>query len=167
MDQHYTTTMDSRLGVLTLVATDLGLRAIKWPVERAGRLSLPEEMIHSQDHPILEAARVQLEQYFRVERTEFDLPLDLRGTEFQRSAWAGLATIPYGETVSYSEHAARIGRPKAVRAIGAANGRNPISIVLPCHRVVGVNGNLTGFAGGIETKRDLLALEKTLEFDRR
>jgi methylated-DNA-[protein]-cysteine S-methyltransferase len=159
-DQHYATTFDSRVGELTLVATDDGLRAVKWPVERAGRLPLPEEMISKPDHPVLEATRVQLEEYFRGERTEFDLPLDLRGTDFQKSAWLGLASIPYGKTVSYGEQAARIGRPKAVRAIGAANGRNPISIILPCHRVVGANGDLTGFAGGIETKRDLLAFEQ-------
>jgi methylated-DNA-[protein]-cysteine S-methyltransferase len=159
-DQHYTTTFDSRVGELTLVATDHGLRAIKWPVERVGRLPLPEEMISKSDHPVLEATRDQLEEYFQGERTEFDLPLDLRGTEFQKSAWLALASIPFGETASYGEQAARIGRPTAVRAIGAANGRNPISIILPCHRVVGANGSLTGFAGGIETKRELLAFEK-------
>jgi len=130
-----------------------------WPVERDGRISLPSEMVPDATHPILKAARVQLEEYFAGERTEFDLPLDLRGTEFQQSAWKALASIPYGETASYSEQAERIGRPRAVRAIGAANGRNPVSIVLPCHRVVGASGDLTGFAGGIETKRDLLAFE--------
>jgi methylated-DNA-[protein]-cysteine S-methyltransferase len=160
MDQHYTTTFDSRVGELTLIATDLGLRAVKWPVERVGRLPLPDEMISSSDHPVLEATRVQLEEYFNGERTEFDLPLDLRGTDFQKSAWIALASIPYGETATYGEQAARIDRPKAVRAIGAANGRNPISIILPCHRVVGANGDLTGFAGGIDTKRDLLAFER-------
>lgn len=158
-DQHYTTTFDSRVGVLTLVATDQGLRAVKWPVEREGRLPLPEAMISNPAHPVLKAAREQLDEYFEGERTEFDLPLDLRGTEFQKSAWQALASIPFGETASYGEQAVRIGHPKAVRAIGAANGRNPISIILPCHRVVGANGDLTGFAGGIETKRDLLAFE--------
>ena len=160
-DQHYETTFNSRVGELTLVATDEGLRAVKWPVERTGRLPLPEAMISSSDHPVLEAARLQLEEYFRGERTEFDLPLDLRGTDFQKSAWMALASIPYGETATYGEQAARIDRPGAVRAIGAANGINPISIVLPCHRVIGANGDLTGFAGGIETKRDLLAFEKS------
>jgi methylated-DNA-[protein]-cysteine S-methyltransferase len=159
-DQHYVTTFDSRVGELTLIATNKGLRAVKWPVERADRLSLPDEMISNPEHPVLVATALQLEQYFEGGRTEFDLPLDLRGTEFQQSAWLALADIPYGETVSYCEQAARIGRPGAVRAIGAANGRNPISIILPCHRVVGANGDLTGFAGGIETKRDLLAFEK-------
>jgi methylated-DNA-[protein]-cysteine S-methyltransferase len=160
MDQHYTTTMDSRVGVLTLVATDKGLRAVKWPEEREGRLPLPDELTPSGDHPVLEATKAQLEEYFDGRRAEFDLPLDLRGTEFQRQAWTALASIPFGETVSYGTQAERIGRPKAVRAIGAANGRNPVSIVLPCHRVVGANGDLTGFAGGIETKRELLAFEK-------
>jgi len=160
MDKHYTTTMDSRVGVLTLVATDKGLRAVKWPEEREGRLPLPDELTPSGDHPVLEATKAQLEEYFDGRRAEFDLPLDLRGTEFQRQAWTALASIPFGETVSYGTQAERIGRPKAVRAIGAANGRNPVSIVLPCHRVVGANGDLTGFAGGIETKRELLAFEK-------
>ena len=159
-DQHYTTTFDSRVGELTLVATDQGLRAVKWPVEKVGRLPLPEEMISNPDHPVLKAARIQLEEYFAEERKEFNLPLDLRGTDFQKSAWLALASMPFGETASYGEQAARIGRPRAVRAIGAANGRNPISIILPCHRVVGANGDLTGFAGGIETKRDLLAFER-------
>jgi methylated-DNA-[protein]-cysteine S-methyltransferase len=159
-DQHYTTTMDSRIGKLTLVATDLGLRAVKWPNEREGRLSMPPELISTEDHPVLQVAVLQLEEYFAGSRTSFDLPLDLRGTEFQQLAWRALASIPYGETTSYGVQAERIGRPRAVRAIGAANGRNPISIILPCHRVVGANGSLTGFAGGIETKRELLAFEK-------
>ena len=159
-DQHYTTTIDSPAGELTLVATDLGLRAVTWPVEREGRVSVPPEMISTADHPVLEKAALQLEEYFDGRRTGFDLPLDLRGTEFQQLAWRALASIPYGETTSYGVQAARIGRPRAIRAIGAANGRNPISIILPCHRVVGADGSLTGFAGGIETKRDLLAFEK-------
>lgn len=159
-DQHYTTTLNSRVGKLTLVATDLGLRAVKWPNEREGRVALPPEMIQTEDHPVLRQAVLQLEEYFDGRRTSFDLPLDLRGTEFQQLAWRALASIPYGETTSYGVQAARIGRSRAVRAVGAANGRNPISIVLPCHRVVGADGSLTGFAGGIETKRELLAFEK-------
>lgn len=159
-DQHYMTTFDSQVGELTLVSTDTGLRAVLWPTEREGRVPLAEKITSMPDHRVLSATRSQLEEYFRGERTEFDLPLDLRGTEFQKSAWLALASIPFGETVTYAEQAARIGRPAAVRAIGAANGRNPVSIILPCHRVVGANGDLTGFAGGIETKRDLLAFEK-------
>ncbi len=108
---------------------------------------------------VLDEAAAQLEEYFAGARTTFDLPLDLRGTPFQIAAWEALAAIPYGETRTYAEQAARIGRPDAVRAIGAANGRNPISIVLPCHRVVGSDGSLTGFAGGLEVKAALLAFE--------
>jgi len=160
-DRHYAKTFDSSVGVLTLVATDKGLRAIKWPNEREDRLTLPAELISTDDHPVLQETVLQLEEYFDGRRTNFDLPLDLRGTEFQKLAWRALASIPYSETTSYGVQAERIGRPRAVRAIGAANGCNPISIILPCHRVVGANGSLTCFAGGIETKRELLAFEKS------
>lgn len=108
---------------------------------------------------ILCSAVEQLTAYFAAELLEFDLPLDLRGTEFQTKAWRALASIPYGETISYQRQAERIGVPSAVRAIGAANGKNPCSIVLPCHRVVGADGSLTGFGGGLPTKRALLAFE--------
>ena len=106
----------------------------------------------------------QLQQYFRGERRAFDLPLAPRGTEFQQDVWRALQRIPYGETRSYSDIAREIGRPAAVRAVGAANGANPIPIVIPCHRVVGSNGSLTGFGGGIETKRWLLGLESPTLF---
>jgi len=152
-DSHYMTTLDSQFGELTLVATDKGLRAVKWPNERADRLSLPAETTPQPDHPVLKATRLQLEEYLAGRRTQFDLPLDLRGTEFQQAAWRALTSIPYGTTTSYGVQAARIGRPRAVRAIGAANGRNPISIILPCHRVVGAQGALTGYGGGLEAKR--------------
>ena len=102
------------------------------------------------DHPVLVATVAQLGEYFAGERQEFDLPLDPVGTDFQQSAWSALRTIPYGTTVSYGEQAARMGDRRKARAVGAANGRNPISIVVPCHRVVGSNGALTGFAGGID-----------------
>ena len=108
-------------------------------------------------HPVVAAAAAQLAEYFAGERTDFDLPLDPVGTEFQRSAWEALRTIPYGTTVSYGEQAERMGDRRKARAVGAANGRNPISIIVPCHRVVGANGALTGFAGGIDTKAWLLA----------
>jgi len=111
--------------------------------------------------PVLEAAAEQLREYFAGERTSFDLPLALDGTPFQQEAWRALADIPYGETVSYGEQARRLGRPDAVRAVGAANGANPIAIVLPCHRVIGADGSLTGFGGGLETKRRLLDLERS------
>ena len=104
-------------------------------------------------------ARQQLSEYFAGERKDFDLPLRLNGTEFQLSVLEALQKIPYGETTSYSDIAERIGRPKAVRAVGAANGRNPIPIIVPCHRVIGSHGDLTGFGGGLDTKEALLRLE--------
>jgi methylated-DNA-[protein]-cysteine S-methyltransferase len=106
--------------------------------------------------PVLAAAREQLEAYFDRRLTEFDLPLDARGTDFQRRVWDSLKAIPFGETISYAELARRIDQPKAVRAVGAANGRNPLMIIVPCHRVIGADGSLTGFGGGIERKRWLL-----------
>ncbi len=99
-------------------------------------------------------------EYFAGRRTTFDIPLDLRGTEFQVTVWRALAEIPFGQTSTYGEQAARIGRPSAARAVGAANGRNPVSIVLPCHRIVGKDGSLTGFAGGLDTKQYLLDHER-------
>ena len=109
---------------------------------------------------LLEKASRQLEEYFAGKRKQFDLPLSLRGTEFQRQVWAALRDIPYGETRSYGQIAQAVGRPKAVRAVGMANHRNPISIIVPCHRVVGSDGSLTGYGGGVEAKRFLLALER-------
>jgi methylated-DNA-[protein]-cysteine S-methyltransferase len=109
---------------------------------------------------VLERARRQLQQYFAGERTAFDLPLAPHGTPFQRAVWEALVGIPYGETTSYGDLAARIDRPTAVRAVGAANGQNPIPIVIPCHRVIGRNGSLVGFGGGLETKKRLLDLEQ-------
>ena len=110
---------------------------------------------------MLAVAAAQLSEYFAGTRQEFDLPLDLDGTAFQRRAWTALAKIPYGETRSYGEQARRLGVPRAARAIGAANGANPLPIVLPCHRLVGADGSLTGFGGGLETKRWLLEFEAT------
>ena len=112
------------------------------------------------DHPVIVATVAQLDEYFAGDREEFDLPLDPVGTDFQQSAWMALRTIPYGTTVSYGEQAARMGDRRKARAVGAANGRNPISIVVPCHRVVASNGALTGFAGGIDTKAWLLDHEQ-------
>jgi methylated-DNA-[protein]-cysteine S-methyltransferase len=105
-------------------------------------------------------AVAQLDAYFAGELTEFDLRIRLEGTDFQRTVWAGLREIPYGETSSYGELAARIGRPKASRAVGLANGRNPVAIVVPCHRVIGASGSLTGYGGGLDRKRTLLDLER-------
>ncbi len=151
--------LDSPLGVLTLVASDVGLVAVLWPDDDPRRVPLTAIVQHD-DHPILRAATAQLTAYFAGERRVFDVPLDMRGTDFQKAVWAALLTIPYGETRSYGTIALALGRPDASRAVGAANGRNPISIIVPCHRVVGSTGKLTGFAGGMTAKARLLALER-------
>ena len=149
----------SPVGRLTLVAGEAGLVAILWENEDPKRVPLgPAE--GDAGRPILREAERQLSDYFAGRRTVFDLPLDFRGTAFQRAVWGELLKIPYGETRSYGEIAWAIGSPSAVRAVGAANGRNPISIVAPCHRVIGASGKLTGFAGGLEAKAFLLDLER-------
>jgi len=114
------------------------------------------------DNPILQLARRQLDEYFARTRTSFDLPLDAEGTAFERRVWDLLRAIPYGTTTSYGELARRLGEPKEARAVGAANGKNPIPIIVPCHRVIGANGDLTGFGGGLERKRWLLEHEGAL-----
>lgn len=149
----------SPYGPLTIIGSTDGLRAILWPEDDPARVGLSGVEVQEGTTDHLNDAALQLDEYFLGRRTTFELSLDLRGTPFQIAAWEALATIPYGETRTYSEQAARIRRPNAVRAIGAANGRNPISIALPCHRVVGSDGSLTGFAGGLETKAALLAFE--------
>lgn len=156
LDALVTTRHPTPFGELTLVASSAGLRAVLWPVEREGRVRLPEEVREDPDDELLLTAARQLDEYAAGRRRSFDLPLDLHGTELQRATWERLADIPFGETCTYGEHAARIGRPQAVRAVAAAIGRNPVSIVLPCHRVLGSDGSLTGFAGGLDTKRLLL-----------
>lgn len=150
--------IDSPVGTLKLVASDAGLAAILWPNDDPARVRLGVP-IEDDAHPVLLETERQLLEYFDGRRKAFDLKLDFNGTGFQRAVWAALLTIPYGETRSYAQIARQIGRPDAVRAVGAANGRNPISIVAPCHRVIGSTGKLTGFAGGLETKAFLLALE--------
>jgi methylated-DNA-[protein]-cysteine S-methyltransferase len=150
--------VDSPVGRLKLVATDEGLSAILWPVERPGRVRL-HPAIEDDRHPVLVEAERQLAEYFGGRRKQFDLKLDFAGTAFQREVWSALLTIPFGETRSYAQIAQQIGRPAASRAVGAANGRNPIAIVVPCHRVIGANGSLTGYAGGLDQKRALLDLE--------
>jgi methylated-DNA-[protein]-cysteine S-methyltransferase len=147
------TEIDTPVGALTLVAGDNGLRAILWPDQS------PPRDAEAGSHPVIADAEQQLDEYFAGARRSFDLPLDLVGTPFQQRAWLALATIPFGTTISYGEQARRLGVPRAVRAIGAANGRNPLSIVLPCHRVVGANGALTGYGGGLDAKRHLLEHE--------
>jgi methylated-DNA-[protein]-cysteine S-methyltransferase len=146
------------IGELTLVATDEGLAAVLWENDRPTRVRVnigTEESLH----PMLVEAERQLEEYFAGRRRHFSLKLDVTGTAFQRKVWNALLTIPFGETRSYSEIARQIGRPGAARAVGAANSRNPVSIVAPCHRVIGATGELTGFAGGLDIKARLLALE--------
>ena len=151
--------LPSPLGDLTLVADDFALVAILWPDDRPGRVPLGASA-DTPDHRVLAAAAAQLADYFAGSRTAFDLPLAPRGTAFQRDVWRALDEIPYGETRTYADIARTIGRPTATRAVGAANGRNPISIVTPCHRVIGRSGALTGFAGGLAAKQHLLALEQ-------
>jgi len=156
---HFCKRVQSPVGRLTLVATDDGLAAILWENDRPGRVRLD---IDAEDpaHPVLVEAERQLEEYFSGRRQDFALKLDASGTAFQRAVWSALMTIPFGETRSYGQIAAQIGRPGAARAVGAANGRNPLSIVAPCHRVVGATGALTGFAGGLDVKERLLKFEK-------
>jgi methylated-DNA-[protein]-cysteine S-methyltransferase len=151
-------TMASPVGELKLVASDRGLSAILWENDDPARVRLAPQ-VEDPEHPILAEAERQIGEYFAGTRTAFTVPLDFHGTEFQKSVWAALLAIPYGETRSYAEIARAVGRPTAFRAVGAANGRNPISIIAPCHRVIGTNGALTGFAGGLEAKELLLGLE--------
>jgi methylated-DNA-[protein]-cysteine S-methyltransferase len=150
--------LDSPVGRLTLVATDDGLAGILWENDRPGRVPFNVEA-EDHRHPVLLETERQLQEYFAGQRKEFTLPLDLDGTAFQRQVWNALRTIPFGETRTYGQIANQIGNPAAVRAVGAANGRNPVSIVTPCHRVIGATGQLTGFAGGLDVKAQLLALE--------
>jgi methylated-DNA-[protein]-cysteine S-methyltransferase len=147
------------VGKLTLVASEKALVAILWENEKPKRVKVeigPEK----HNHPILLETKAQLEAYFSAERTDFELPLAPQGSPFQVQVWHALATIPYGQTLSYGELAQQVGSPHAARAVGAANSKNPLSIVLPCHRVIGANGKLTGFAGGLEVKAQLLTFER-------
>lgn len=150
----------SPVGALTLVASDKGLVAILWEEDDPARVRLNARE-ERPDHPMLAQAAQQLTAYFAGRLQDFTVPLDFRGTDFQQKVWAALCTIPFGETRSYGDIARAIGHPTASRAVGAANGRNPISIIAPCHRVVGTNGALTGFAGGVEVKRWLLDFEQS------
>jgi len=153
----HTTTMSSPVGELRLIAGDNGLRAILWGAEDAERIaSIDDAELIEESTPVLDAAVTQLAEYFAGTRREFDLPLDPADTPFQQQAWRVLRTIPYGETISYGQQAKQLGDSNKARAVGAANGKNPLSIVVPCHRVVGSNGHLTGFAGGLDVKSWLL-----------
>jgi methylated-DNA-[protein]-cysteine S-methyltransferase len=151
-------TIRSPVGELKLIASRDGLAAILWENDRPGRVRLAV-VAEDARHPVLVEAERQLAEYFAGRRKVFELQLDPAGTEFQKTVWRALLTIPFGETRTYAQIARQIGRPKAVRAVGAANGRNPLSIVAPCHRVIGSSGELTGFAGGLDVKAQLLRLE--------
>ena len=151
-------TINSPFGKLKLVASAKGLAAILWEKDDPRRVPLGP-MKPDSDNKFLKETERQLSSYFNGRLKKFTVPLDFKGTDFQKSVWAALLTIPFGETRSYGEIARQIGRPQASRAVGAANGRNPISIIAPCHRVIGTSGKLTGFAGGLEAKDQLLKLE--------
>ena len=151
-------TVASPVGALKIVASDRGLSAILWENDDPKRVRLAP-LVEDPSHPVLLETERQLAAYFAGTLKAFTVPLDFQGTEFQKSVWAALLTIPFGETRSYGDIARQIGRPGASRAVGAANGRNPISIIAPCHRVIGAAGALTGFAGGLDIKRHLLGLE--------
>ena len=159
-------TMSSPVGKLLLVASEAGLVAVRFEQNRHGTdpraLSVPHEHATPAEARILDAARAQLDEYFAGARVEFALSLDAQGTTFQRRVWAALGGIPFGQTVSYAELARRTGDVKAVRAVGAANGRNPIPIIVPCHRVIGSSGSLVGFGGGLDRKQWLLEHEGAL-----
>ncbi|HJP46500.1 methylated-DNA--[protein]-cysteine S-methyltransferase [Acinetobacter venetianus] len=151
--------MDSPVGALKLVAHDQALVAVMWDNEDHKCVRLAE-LVENVQHQILLRVKQQLEEYFLGQRQQFDLPLDFQGTAFQQQVWQALLTIPFGETRSYKEIAIQLGNEKAVRAVGAANGKNPISIIAPCHRVIGSSGALVGFAGGLDKKQILLSLEQ-------
>lgn len=149
------------IGRLRLRATNAGLIAVDHTNQQEGDDS---EWIENATHPILQQATRELDEYFAGKRTSFDTPLAPVGTDFQLQVWNALRQIPFGETASYSDIGHILENPKAVRAIGAANGRNPLSIFIPCHRIIGKNGTLTGYAGGLENKKTLLELEQQSNF---
>jgi len=149
----------SPYGNMTLQANDKGLLGVWFDIHT----TKPKDLgCYSDECEILNRAIQQLDEYFSGQRTQFELPLAAKGTAFQQSVWNALCRIPYGETWSYQQLADAIGNPKAVRAVGLANGKNPLSVIVPCHRVIGKNGKLTGYAGGVETKQRLLELEKAI-----
>ncbi len=159
--------MPSPIGELKLVGSDRGLAAILWKTQKASGIPVRATTEYP-GHPVLVEAERQLTEYFAGKRKTFDLKLDFVGTDFQKSVWAELLKIPFGETRTYGQIAKRLGNENAMRAVGAANGRNPIPIVAPCHRVIGASGSLVGFGGGLKTKAQLLDLERgelAFEFD--
>lgn len=157
------TIVPSPVGKLRLVGSDRGLVAVSWESKRS---SVPRlETMEDPHHPVLVEAARQLDQYFAGQRKEFELKLEFRGTDFQKRVWYELLKIPFGETRTYGEIARRLGNVNAMRAVGAANGRNPIQIIAPCHRVIGASGDLVGFGGGLEVKEYLINFERgAIEF---
>ena len=156
--QEFFSEFSTPVGVLTLVATERGLGGVFF--ERHAHFQGTAKMQRADDLPVFDMAREQLTEYFAGKRSSFSVPLDLSaGTVFQQQVWRLLAEIPYGKTLSYAGLAEKLANPKAVRAVGAANGRNPFSILLPCHRVIASDGRLTGYAGGLENKAFLLKFE--------
>src|SRR3954471_13000342 len=152
-------TMESPIGRLLIIVSRKGVHALIAASDE-GSEELMKLLPRDPGHPMLSSVRAQLAEYFGGRRRRFDLPIVLDGTDFQKQVWSELAKIPYGETISYGEQARRIGKPKALRAVGGANGRNPISIIIPCHRVIGADGSLTGFGWGTGNKKTLLDLER-------
>lgn len=158
MSTTYWTMVDAPIGALRLTADDIGLTGVYMEQHRHGPEGIGADWIRDDER--FRAARRQFGEYFAGDRHTFDLPLNPAGTPFQLQVWDALRTIPYGEVRSYRDIAEQIGRPTASRAVGMANGRNPISVIVPCHRVIGASGSLTGYGGGLERKRSLLDLEK-------
>ena len=151
---------ESPLGIITLQANEQGLLGAWFEIHT----TKPDQLGDQDDNfPIFELVTEQLNRYFSGEAVQFDVPIAAKGTPFQQSVWQALTTIPYGETWSYAQLAEAIGNPKAVRAVGLANGKNPVSVIVPCHRVIGKNGKLTGYAGGVEHKQRLLVIEGSAE----
>lgn len=157
---NYFTIFTSPLGKITIQANQTQLLGLWFETHTTMPDALGERY---DDHPVLFAAKEQLAEFFTGQRTQFELPLKTQGTDFQQRVWRALQDIPFGETWSYKQLAEHIGKPKAVRAVGAANGKNPISVIIPCHRVVANDGRLSGYAGGVERKRALLDLEKSTQ----
>lgn len=158
--------IDTELGQMVAAATDSGICMLEYADSKHLEAELKQISNHFKaelretDNEHLAELRLQLRQYFNLERREFDVPIDLVGTEFQKTVWMSLLKIPYGSTISYATQATLIGKPSAVRAVANANGKNKVSIILPCHRVIGTNGKLTGYGGGVWRKEMLLELEK-------
>lgn len=153
--------IQSPVGDLKLVASDKGLVAILWDNDRPHHGVSLNEFVPNNQHPVLVETERQLREYFAGKRKTFSVTLDMRGTPFQKNVWEALLAIPFGETRSYAQIANQLGNPRATRAVGAANGKNPVSIIVPCHRVIGSSGKLTGFGGGLENKAHLLNLENS------